>query len=59
MGPHQARLQETLDRFIVETQHFRQTLAVHSNEPLAVPQIVDFDGDSDKNKVRVPKPLAE
>jgi hypothetical protein len=42
-----------------ETQLFRQTLAVHAREPLAVPQIVDFDGDFEENVVRGMEPVAE
>lgn len=55
---NKACLQETLDRLLVETQFVRQTLTVHACEPLPVPQIVDFNGDLEKHKVRVFKPLA-
>jgi hypothetical protein len=32
---------------------------IHAREPLAVPQIVDFDGNFDQNVVRGMEPVAE
>jgi hypothetical protein len=52
-------LHETPDGFLVESQFLPQTVAFHANEPLAVPQIVDFDGDFEENKVRVFETLVE
>ena len=57
--PHQPRLQETLDRFLVDSESFRQTLAVHGDESLAVPHIVDFERDFEDDVVRVFMPPAE
>jgi hypothetical protein len=57
--PYQSCLRKTPDGFLVEPQLLRQTLAVHANEPLPVPQIVGFDRDFEEDKVRVSKPLAE
>jgi hypothetical protein len=52
-------MRETYDILLVETQFFRQTLAVHAREPLAVAQIVDFDRDFEQYIVRVFKPVAD
>lgn len=52
-------MRETFDILLVEAQFFRQTLAVHARVPLAVAQIVDFDGDFEEYVVRVFKPAAE
>lgn len=56
---HQLRLGESLDILLSKRQLLRQTVAVRANELLAALQILDFDGDSEENKVQGSEPVAE